>query len=396
MKEHRRSLALLLLALFNSIIGLSVLFPILAPLGRDLHLSETQIGMFSTGYALMQFVLSPYWGNRSEVVGRRPVLITGIFGFAVGFLLFGAAVELGRAGLVTGWALFGLMLLTRLIGGGFSAATLPTVQAYVADLTGREERTRGMAMIGATFGMGVVIGPGIGALLAQLDIAAPIWFSGVVGLLNGVFVWARLPEPERHVHQERTPMAGVARKAAALLAVAVAASLAAVAMEQTVAFLYQDRLHLDSDHTTATMGAALFLYGLVAVATQGGIVRRLRGPPTNLVRAGLPLSIAGLLVLVFSHTFWTLTAGFCLQAFGQGLAMPGITAAVSLAVDDSDQGAVAGLNSSAQSLGRVLGPLIGTSLYATRPELPYLFSAAILVIALSWLLVGVRRPVPAT
>lgn len=98
-------LALLFLTLFNSVLGLSILFPILGPLGRALGLTEVQVGLFSTGYALMQFLLSPYWGRRSER-GRKPVLLVGILGFAASFLLFGVFALLGERGLVPPGLLF--------------------------------------------------------------------------------------------------------------------------------------------------------------------------------------------------------------------------------------------------------------------------------------------------
>ena len=103
-------LALLFLTLFNSVLGLSILFPILGPLGRALGLTEVQVGLFSTGYALMQFLLSPYWGRRSER-GRKPVLLVGILGFAASFLLFGVFALLGERGLVPPGLLFFLLLL---------------------------------------------------------------------------------------------------------------------------------------------------------------------------------------------------------------------------------------------------------------------------------------------
>ena len=187
-------LALLFLTLFNSVLGLSILFPILGPLGRALGLTEVQVGLFSTGYALMQFLLSPYWGRRSER-GRKPVLLVGILGFAASFLLFGVFALLGERGLVPPGLLFFLLLLARLLGGAFSSATLPTAQAYVADVTGRENRTAGMALLGAAFGLAVILGPALGAGLAALfGLLAPVFFSAGIALLNALFVYLVLPE----------------------------------------------------------------------------------------------------------------------------------------------------------------------------------------------------------
>lgn len=381
-------MALLFIALFNSILGLSILFPILAPLGRELGLTELQVGTLSASYALMQFITSARWGRRSETVGRRPVLLTGILGFSVTFGLFGGVAHLGLAGLLpTPWV-FVLLVLTRLLGGAFSSATFPSAQAYVADITGRADRTAGMAVMGAAFGLGVILGPGIGAALGSISLLLPVYFSAGVGLLNALFVYLRLPEPERKMplgDHTMPAMRRMAGKVWVLLAIALAANLASVAMEQTVAFYFQDRLGLTAKGTARTVGLALVIYGLVAVFMQGFVVRRFRIPAFVLIRTGLPFAFLGLLAFVFADSFAWLTAALAIQGLGQGLVMPGVTAGLSLAVGDDEQGAVAGLGSSAQAFGRMLGPLIGTGLYQIRPVLPYLFGTTVLALAIVFL-----------
>jgi MFS family permease len=381
---------ILFVALFNSILGLSVLFPILAPLGRQLGLAEIQIGSLSTAYALMQLIVSPIWGRRSERIGRKPVLLTGVIGFAVSFLLFAFVVELGTRKLLVGTPLYLALLASRAVGGTFSSATLPTAQAYVADTTGRADRTAGMAVIGAAFGLGIIFGPGIGAALSTVSLLAPVYFSAGLALLNALFIAARLKEPERRLSIAVPELAPVAVKIWPLLGVAVAVSLASVAMEQTVAFYFQDRLALSARKTAQAVGIALVFYGVVAVLAQGFIVRRFKWPPLRLLASGLPCALAGFAGLMFAHERTWLTVALAVQGFGQGLAMPGVTAALSLGVSEDEQGAVAGLNSSAQALGRLLGPVVGTALYQIKPEYPYGFSALLLAIVLV-LLVTSRR-----
>src|SRR5690606_4557473 len=132
-----------------------------------------------------------------------------------------------------------------------------------------------------------------------------------------------------------------------LLAIALAATMASVALEQTVAFAYQDRLALDGPETARAVGLALLAYGVVAVIAQGVIVRRFGLSPLTLLRVGLPIAIGGYVLFAFSRGYAPLTVALCLQGLGQGLMLPGITAACSLAVTDDEQGAVAGLSSSA-------------------------------------------------
>ena len=378
-------LGLLFLTLLNSVLGLSILFPILGPLGRELGLSEVQVGLFSTAYALMQFLLSPYWGRRSER-GRKPVLLLGILGFALSFFLFGLFAFLGQKGLLSPSLLFPLLLLTRLLGGAFSSATLPTAQAYVADVTGRENRTAGMALLGAAFGLAVILGPALGAgLAALLGLLAPVFFSAGFALLNALFVQLVLPESRTGAPREVRRLSPLDPRVFPLLLLGFTLNLSGVALEQTVAFYFQDRLGLSGVATAKAVGTALVLYGLVAVFIQGFLVRRLSWPPRTLLLLGIPLGILGFLTLVLAQSFFALTLGLALQGAGVALAGPGVTAALSLAVGEGEQGLVAGLNSSAQALGRMLGPLLGTGLYRLAPEAPYLLGAMLLFLTLLFL-----------
>lgn len=380
-----RPMVLLFVALFNSILGLSVLFPILGPLGRQLGLDEVHVGALSTAYALMQLLTASFWGRLSDTRGRKPILLVGIVGFAVGFLAFGLVARLGLQGVLGGTPLFVALLATRVLGGAFSSATLPTGQAYAADVSGRENRTAAMAVIGMAFGLGVIFGPAIGAGLSALfdDLLAPVYFSAGVAAVNAVFVATRLPEPERCAERAQpTRQLTMAGRLWPLLGVALTATLASVAMEQTVAFYFQDRLHIEELEAAGRVGLALTAYGVVAVLAQGFLVRRFAWSPRLLMRVGLPIAAAGLVLFVFAQGFGMLTSALVLQGLGQGLVLPGVTAALSLGVDEHEQGAVAGLNSTAQSLGRTLGPLVGTGLYRVQHELPYVFGAALLGLVL--------------
>jgi MFS family permease len=381
---------LLFITLFNSILGLSVLFPILAPLGRELGLSELQVGSLSASYALMQVLVSPSWGRLSERIGRKRVLLTGILGFGVSFLCFALIADFGHRAHLATPVLFGALLATRLVGGAFSSATLPTAQAYMADMTGRHDRTAGMALIGAAFGLGVIFGPLIGAAFSLISLLAAVYFSASVAFLNFAFVWSFLPESKRLTGGEPPKTTShVARLVWPLLAIGFTLSLASVAMEQTISFYYQDRLQLSNHATPRTVGMALGVYGLVAVFTQGFLVRRYKWSALRLIVTGMPIALCGYALLIFAHRFGVLTLALGAQAFGQSLAVPGVTAAMSLGVSEDDQGVVAGLNSSTLGFGRMLGPLAGTGLYELRAEYPYMLSCALLVIVM--LALGANR-----
>jgi MFS transporter, DHA1 family, tetracycline resistance protein len=383
MSSARSPHGLLFISLFNSILGFSILFPILAPLGRQLHLTEVEVGWLSTAYSMMQFVASPLWGRKSERVGRKPVLLTGILGYGIGFGGFGIIAQIGQSGELRGPMLFTALLATRVIGGALSAATMPTAQAYIADTTQRSERASGMALIGAAFGMGVVFGPGIGAGLAHWGLLLPVYVSAAVAFINALFVWWFLPEPPKHIHlTEFAPSAAVLARVWPILGVGLTITLAAVSMEQTVAFLFQDVLHLSAEHAARRVGVALVCYGVIAVLAQGVFVRRSRWSPLRLVLVGVPIAALGFAGLAVARDFLALTIALALQGFGQGIAMPGISAALSLSVADSEQGEVAGLNSASQALGRTIGPVLGTMLYRFQPRSPYQMSVFLQVLVL--------------
>jgi len=217
-----------------------------------------------------------------------------------------------------------------------------------------------------------------------------VYFSAAVAFLNFAFVWFFLPESRRQGGVDAPKsMSHVARLVWPLLAVGFTLSLASVAMEQTISFYYQDRLQLSNHATPRTVGIALGVYGLVAVFTQGFLVRRYKWSPLRLMAIGMPIALVGYVLLVFSHHFGLLTLALAAQAFGQSLAVPGVTAGMSLGVSEDEQGVVAGLNSSALGFGRMLGPLAGTGLYQLRAEYPYILSSLLILIVM--LVVMVNR-----
>ncbi len=378
----------LFLTIFVAMLGLSVLFPIIAPLSRQLGLSETQAGWFSTAYSLMQFVFAPIWGSRSERVGRKPVLLMGLVGFAISFGLFGLFAELGLKGVLSGGLLFGLLIASRLVGGVLSSATLPTAQAMMADLTGRENRAAAMGLIGAAFGLGVVFGPAIGAALSKLGLVVPVFFSAGLGLLTALLATVTLRETRQPgpANTQIRPAWNLLRGPLLLvLAISALYTLASVGMEQTIGFYVADTLHLTPAQTAATVGTMLAIFGFLAAAVQGGAIRPLskKFSPGLLIPVGLVVMGAGMLLLPFGISFWSITGALALVGVGSAILGPSLSAALSLGASEHQQGQVAGLNSSALALGRMTGPLIGTGLYQKVSHgAPYLFSGGLLVVLL--------------
>jgi MFS family permease len=391
-----RAKLILFLTIFVAMLGLSVLFPIFGPLSRKLGLSEWQTGWFSTAYSLMQFVFSPIWGARSERVGRKPVLVMGLIGFSLSFGLFAVFADLGLRGVLSGTALFALLVGARFLGGILSSATLPTAQAMMADLTDRESRAAAMGLIGAAFGLGVIFGPGLGGLLANYGLTVPVYFSAGLGLVTALLARLTLREtrqPGAAPSVSGNRLALLRGPVVVFLVISALFTLASVGMEQTISFYVQDNLGLSVARTPQVVGGMLALFGLISAAVQGGAIRPLskKVSSTALIPVGLVVMGAGMFALSAAGTYWPMVGALGLIGVGSAVLGPSLSAALSLSVGEDQQGSVAGLNSSALALGRMTGPLIGTGLYQNLSHhAPYLFSGGVLIVLL--VVVALVRP----
>lgn len=389
---------ILFLTIFIAMLGLSILFPVIAPLARELGLSESQSGWFATAFSLAQFIFSPIWGNRSERVGRKPVLIMGLVGFSISFGLFGLLAELGLNNMISATFLFVTLVLSRLIGGWLSSATFPTAQAMMADLSSEQDRTASMGLIGAAFGLGLIFGPALGAVLSNISLLAPVYFSTALGLITALVAWFVLPETRR-ADQKPTPKgSGRALLSQPIILIFLMANvlvtLASVGMEQTLGFYVQDNLKLNAEQTIQMVGSLLVVFGVVTVVIQGGLLRVLsrRVAPSVLITSGLLLMTTGMIILAQSTTFLMMAIGLGVLGIGTACVGPSISSALSLSVSETKQGTVAGLNSSAMALGRLTGPLISTGLYQyVGYSSPYWVSAGLLLIALVIVLINFPR-----
>ncbi|WP_261664048.1 MFS transporter [Deinococcus sp. Marseille-Q6407] len=397
----KRAKIILFFTIFTAMLGLSVLFPIIGPLSLQLDLTPVQAGWFSTAYSLMQLVFSPVWGARSEKVGRKPALLMGLVGFALSFGLFGVFAQMGLNGALSGTLLFGLLVASRVLGGMLSSATLPTAQAMMADLTTEADRAGAMGLIGAAFGLGVVFGPALGGVLSQFGLVAPVYFSAGLGLLTAIAAYFLVPETrvrgEGEEHQAVDRGAVLRRNGVlAFLAISAVFTMASVSMEQTIAFFVGDTQGLDPQRTAQTVGMMLGIFGVVSAGVQGGAMRRLGKtvPLSTLIPVGILIMGIGMALIPQTRSFWPTTLALSLLGIGSAVLGPSLSTALSLSVGRDNQGAVAGLNSSALALGRMSGPLIGTALYQKVAwGAPYYFGEALLLLLLIYTLIA-RPPFP--
>ncbi len=379
---------ILLVSLVSVGMGFTVLFPVLAPLGREIGLSEIQITTIISASGLIVFLASPVWGRRSDLWGRKRVMLIGIFGVSLGTTLFNATLLSGMTGVLTGTALFIALIVARMLHATVMAASMPAANAYMADITDTENRTKGMGAAGAANNLGSILGPAI-AGLAFISLLAPLWIMAAVAFLNALFVWRFLPEPPRHRVPARPKRLKYSdRRILPFVIVGVLMFTGMGMVQQTIGFRMQDALALDAAATAQKVGVAMMLSAACSLLAQAVIVQRLTIAPFNLLRLAMPLLIVAFVLMATTTSQFSLTLAMGVLGLGMGLAGPGFMAGASLAVPPEEQGAVAGVAGSCGPLGFTIGPLTGGALYQIAPQLPYALTAvmyALLFIAMFWL-----------
>ncbi len=348
-------LGIVFMTVVIDLVGFGIVLPILPLWAETFGASPVQIGLITASYAVMQLLFAPVWGRVSDRVGRRPVILVSLAGSAVAALLIGLAGTL-------------LVLFLARILQGIAGASYAAAQAYVADVTTREERAKGMGMIGAAFGLGFVLGPAIGALFSSVDERLPFFVAAGLAAANLVLAWLRLPESRKPgAAAAPVPRASVVRRALAspdlgpLVWISFVATLAFVAMEATFALFGERRF----DYSTAQIGLLFVFIGVITVVAQGFLVGRLveRWGEARILVAGLAGTAGGLLVVAAAHDLWVLLPGLALLAAGSGLAFSTTTALISLSAGEHEQGATLGLTASVGGAARIIAPLAATALF---------------------------------
>jgi MFS family permease len=360
------------------LLGFGLILPLLPLYAKTYAASDWVVGPLFACYSLAQLLTAPAWGRLSDRIGRRPVLLVGLAGTLASYVLF-AFVDVVTSPIA-------LLFASRTLAGAFGG-TITTAYAYIADVTPEGERARGMALIGAAFGIGFTIGPLVGGLGDHhLGRAGPGALAAGFAALSLLYCWKRLPEPERHRPSERAASWRVSawgrtlgtEGVPLLLALGLLATGVYAIFESTLALLARARW----GGWTPRSNGFLFAYlGLWLTVLQGVLVRRLlpRLGERPLVLLGLVALAVGVLATGYAPTLLLLALASPLAVAGYAMVTPSLTSLLSRRTDPSLQGEVLGVNQSVQSVARILGPLGGASLLALAPEAPYLAGAAILL-----------------
>jgi len=277
-----------------------------------------------------------------------------------------------------------LMIAARSLYGIFGSGASPASQAYVADRTTRAERTRGVAALGAAFGLGTTIGPGIGAMFVPLDLGllAPFYFTALVAFASAAAIWFFLPErsaPRVHI-ERRYKLHWHDRRIWPFIVFGLGISTAGAVPIQTVGYLFIDELHLKLVDAPQYTMIGLVASSLAALFAQLVIVQRFNMSGRALIRWGSVITIASFVLFIVGRQFGPLVMALIISGLGFGMVRPGYAAAASLADDPHEQGAIAGLTGATSGAGFIFGPLIATGLYRISPQAPYIFGAVLTTI----------------
>jgi MFS family permease len=375
----RSSFFILITGLLANAIGQAFIFAILPPLGREVALSEVQTTSIISTSALVFTFCSPWWGRRSDQIGRKIVIVIGLTGYAVGTVIFAGVFALGMKGILSGWTLYFTALFFRCLQSSVMAATSPGVTAYAADHSSRAFRTQTLARLGTANSLGVIIGPVLAGLLAGLGLLFPLYVAALFTLIAVFTVWKYLPEGE---------FSGVARKRAPRLSFldsrlrvyllsAIGTFTGFSAIQQTLGFRIQDSLSLSGVETAQYTGAALMVSAFFTLALQLSIAQRYAGPALNLVKMGLVCNLIAASFVASAQGLTGLIIGMAFMGAGLGLIGPAIAAGASLAVSRDEQGGAAGLITACPAAGFVIGPILGGALYQLNAAYPPIFAGII-------------------
>lgn len=380
------------LIVFLDILGFSLVLPFLAEEARSTFgTSELTGTMLASIYSLMQFLFVPVWGRLSDRVGRRPVLLWSVAATSVGMACLGLALLHAQS---IAW-----LFLAR-AASGIATANLGTASAYIADVTRPEDRSKGMGLIGVAFGLGFIIGPGIGGALSGIAIhgrtgGVPCFVAAALSLVNLAWTASALreslpAEKRARVKRSLSPLnLAAAREAFARPGVAMAIlvnfaiTISFTVLDQTFRFFNKDLFGM----TALDTGAVLAFIGVVAALVQGGIIRPLskRFDEALLIRAGTGIQALAFAAIAAAPAYGrpALYVAGGLLAVGNGMTQPSVGAFISRRADPKEQGATLGTNQSAASLARMFGPSLGGWLYgALGPRSPYVFAAIGMVLAM--------------
>jgi len=385
-KDQRRRLALLFAAMLMIMIGYGIFIPVMPFYLGSLGANGRDLGLLMATFAVTQLVCAPIWGQLSDRIGRRPVLLIGLAGAVVTQVIYGLSSHL--------WMFF----LARALAGALTSATFPTALAYIGDITSPEKRSGAMGLVTAAMYSGMMLGPGLGGWLARYGLTVP--FFGAAAMSAVVLGFVAFALPESLEQEQRRPTAwraqplplGDIRAALAgpLGLLLVLTFLVSFGMSHFWAMfgLYaMRRYNYGTDEVSAVMSAI----GVGSALVQGMLTGRVsaRWGESRVTQWALLMSTLGFLLMLAARDFVSVLITTCLFVMASSLLNPVLSAQVSKRAENG-QGAAMGINNSFQSLGLVAGPIWAGMVLDVNVMLPYLSGSLVMAIGVLATVIGPR------
>ena len=378
-----RPLFIIFVTILVNLIGFGIIIPLLPFYAETFGASPLTIGLLFASFSMAQLIASPVLGHWSDRWGRRPILIFSLIGTVVSFVLLAVAHSL-------------TMLFVARIVDGLSGGNITTARAYIGDITTEENRAKAFGILGAAFGLGFIIGPGLGGLFAHISYAAPIWVAVVMSVIATLLAWLWLPETVHRVEavagspwralRELSGRPGLRR----LFAIDFLYWGSFAVYQTTFALFGARRFGFDATHTGYLLAAFGFLGVIVQLATVGPIVARLGERRTLIL--GLVFAAVGWGGSAMTHSLPLFVTLLVPGAIGIGWCNPSLVSLVSGAGGKHEQGRVQGAAGALESLGRTLGPIWGNGALQFLGEGAAYGSAALVLLGTAVLAGGYTAP----
>jgi DHA1 family multidrug resistance protein-like MFS transporter len=373
--SNRKNIIILSAALVLVTLGFGMVIPLFPFYIEALGGRGTALGLLIAIAALMELLLGPVWGNLSDRIGRKPVLIIGLFGYAFSSLFMGLSTKL--------WMLFA----GRALSGVLSSATMAAALAYIGDSTSEEDRGGGMGVLGAMSGLGIILGPGFGGWLAADALSTPFFVSAGLSLLTVCFALLLLPEslpPAARLHITRdvqrlrvsTLWHALAGPIGIVFFILFLASFGLANFEAVFGLYALEKFNYGPEQ----VGMILTVVGLVSTAGKlfTGVLTR-RWGDVSIIKVSLLTGSLGYLVLLAANTYLTVLLATGFFILSKTFLRPSVLSLISKRAEGG-QGMSMGLSNSFMSLGRIVGPIWAGLVFDINVHYPYLSGSALLFV----------------
>ncbi|MFT4415808.1 multidrug efflux MFS transporter NorA [Fredinandcohnia humi] len=380
MKTYKVTLGLLLMNLFIAFLGIGLVIPVLPTLMNELGITGTTVGYLTAAFAIAQLITSPFAGKAVDKLGRKIMIVIGLFIFGISEFLFGIGKEIE------------MLFISRILGGISAAFIMPAVTAFIADITNLDTRTKALGYMSAAISTGFIIGPGIGGFLAEFGTRVPFYFAGGLGAVAAILSIILLSEPDRpEVNNEQFSDGKngfkriFAPKYFLAFILIFIASFGLAAFESFFSLFVDHKFQFKpSDIAIVITGGAIF--GAVSQVILFDKLTRIWGE-IKLIRYSLLLSAILVFLMTVVHSYFSILLVTFIVFVGFDLFRPAVTSYLSN-IAGNEQGFVGGMNSMFTSLANISGPILGGILFDIDINYPYYFATVILslgiVITLFW------------